>query len=1176
MRNSITYVSDNLYFLSHIKEILDERYKAGFPAIKEIIQNANDGRATRLDFGVIRGLQSRVAHPLLKGSALFFLNNGSFSHDDEKAIIRIGVDANAGDKSKIGKFGLGQKSIFHFCEAFFYMARSKDVPEGCGSLIDPWAEGDIDPDRPEWTQLSEDDFQSIETYFLQHDLIKTQNQYFLLWVPLRQPASDNRYIIENYQDADTIQSLFPEDMAVQIGQLLPSLRHLIEVHYWVQKTDQTLEKKFGVRITGISNQQLERCRYPQSEEESEEENSRNESHAEYDLKGSVLIDPIHKQLQFAGKERLVAPQFFSSLLESCHPFTPDLLGELQRSPHWTKRITINRRVEKNSVPDKAIPHCAAIFSRKKAVDDRRSKLTVQWAVFLPLSGQEQDQSDQEEFQEYKCTGDFDYTLLLHGYFFLDSGRRYIHSLKSIIANTIHPEVPKSTDMMNCQWNRLLATYGTLRLILPALNQFVVTYQLSNDEVLNLCKSLSQSTCCRGGSQQHVCAEYQWIYKLHPDQNEWILLDTNVRVLPLPLRELDWSAFPILRQISEQSYLTYVRYPNLRIKRPHDAWTETEVSDLIESLDPSVVLTNQQYLSYLLELLEISTVVDHILVQDKLENLVREGLQKIDIQHLEELGLLADLKKLIGLVSSKRRFKLEIRANDKAIKNILPELYKLSLGKLLVCTHIEPSDSPSGDHLDDPSASLLLTYLASLLQDSKESYQQVADSLIEQVLTPELAPRFLASKADLQIILGYNCKLKKNQSYSYKQLTQLYQQSSLYNTVGRLAPPDNLGKALQEAIFDRQIVLISFHKAKLLTKTPTLGAISKLDKDACRRLIENCPVLSNSLQRIHLIKELSLVGMTRELRYLLHGNRLKYNDASTKLFIVPSHGEETSEDNRVWEKTGRQILEKSSESWRLIDQELANQVLPNLWSTLGIVSLKADEVIDLIERDFKQQGANCFDTTELTDIECNSMLSQLYFSNKQALWKGLRLHKTESNQRVTIIENQTYLKISSEPSFTILKNLTTLVTLIQLNPDQRVQRAQVNWIQHWTPQTAIYLMLSQPFPQQYCSQIMAALEESLPLWKTLSPQEVELLETRLRTTAWLSTKLGTQSIRPIDVVKLPENFAKYEADILTLKIGYSETALDSSIQMYNAAYQWLSQQFKFYSSLNILSLILEKV
>ncbi|MDB9532719.1 hypothetical protein PN496_14400 [Nodularia spumigena CS-1038] len=123
--------------VNQIKSLLKERYKEGFPIIKEIIQNANDGEATRLDFGLVKGLGNQVSHPLLKCPALFFLNNGTFTREDAKAITYIGVDANAGNKGKIGKFGLGQKSIFHFCEAFFFIARSENIPEGCGRFLNP-------------------------------------------------------------------------------------------------------------------------------------------------------------------------------------------------------------------------------------------------------------------------------------------------------------------------------------------------------------------------------------------------------------------------------------------------------------------------------------------------------------------------------------------------------------------------------------------------------------------------------------------------------------------------------------------------------------------------------------------------------------------------------------------------------------------------------------------------------------------------------------------------------------------------------------------------------------------------------------------------------------------------------------------------------------------------------
>ena len=114
--------------INNIKTLLKERYKQGFPIIKEIIQNANDGQAKTLKFGISRGLigtaDNPVVHPLLKTPALFFLNDGVFKISDREAISCFGIDANAGDKGKIGKFGLGQKSIFHFCEAFFYIARS--------------------------------------------------------------------------------------------------------------------------------------------------------------------------------------------------------------------------------------------------------------------------------------------------------------------------------------------------------------------------------------------------------------------------------------------------------------------------------------------------------------------------------------------------------------------------------------------------------------------------------------------------------------------------------------------------------------------------------------------------------------------------------------------------------------------------------------------------------------------------------------------------------------------------------------------------------------------------------------------------------------------------------------------------------------------------------------------
>lgn len=934
------------------------------------------------------------------------------------------------------------------------------------------------------------------------------------------------------------------------------------------KADQTLERKFKVHLKGIDDQQLERCRYPQSEQES----SVSESSAEYELKGAVLISSSQNQLQFAGKERLVSPDVFSSLLDGSHSSAQDTLDILQRSAYWTKRMSINKRAEKNLVPDKAIPHCAVIFSRKKLTDSPQAKLTIQWAVFLPMSGQDQDQSEQEEFQEYKCTGDYDYTLLLHGYFFLDSGRRYIHSLKSIIADSVPPEVPTSIDKMNRQWNRLLATHGTLRLILPALHQFVATHKLSDAEVFNLCKLLNQSTTCNGHSRQHVCAEYQWIYRLHPHKDEWVLLNTNIRVLSLPTKAPNWSVFSALHQIAEQSCLTYSKFSNLRIERPNDTWTEIEVSNIIASLEASMIFTNRQHIDYLLEFLKISQAVDCVIVQDKIEKLIKQCFQVINVQQLQQPEILTSLKKLIQLIEPQRRFKLQkVQTSDETIKNILPELYKLNLKCLLVYAPFEPPSNPSGARLDDRSANFLLVYLTKLLQNPLGEYQQFADYMVEQVLTQESAPRLLAASPDLQIIRGYNYKEHRNQLYSYKELSELHQRSSLYSTSGLML--SRLAEALQEAISDRQIVLISSAKANVLAKDSVLRTISRCDSEGCRKLIKTRPDLAASEHRANLLKELAALKITEELRYLLHGNKAKYDVISTQLFVVSG---DTSPGSQVWEKIGRQVLEKSDESWRLINRDLANQILPDVQSSLGITELRAEAVVELIERDFEEQGADCLDTTGWSDVEYDELLWHLYSTDKQVLWKELKLHKAENNQRVSVVDSRTYLKIDLNRNSHCPKNLAALVTLIQLNPNPKIQKGQQAWIALWTPQTALYVMLSESSSYQYCSLIMETLEQAIPAWKTLPSQEVEVLEKQLRETAWLSTRSSTQGLPPNHIVKLPQNLVKYEASILALQSGHSETVLDSSIHKHKEAYQWLSQQFKVYDSLDILSLILGNV
>ncbi len=137
------YLQDPLQIINLIADNLRDRYESGFPVLKEIIQNVDDAgkdcEKLHLEFGYCGGLP-QATHQLLKGPALYFLNNGNFTDSDNRAIRSFGLNQKAAEQSAIGKFGLGMKSVFHFCEAFFYLAKNSE--KNYEVILNPWSGDD--------------------------------------------------------------------------------------------------------------------------------------------------------------------------------------------------------------------------------------------------------------------------------------------------------------------------------------------------------------------------------------------------------------------------------------------------------------------------------------------------------------------------------------------------------------------------------------------------------------------------------------------------------------------------------------------------------------------------------------------------------------------------------------------------------------------------------------------------------------------------------------------------------------------------------------------------------------------------------------------------------------------------------------------------------------------------
>jgi len=109
--------------IKQLRKILDQ-YPDDGQILKEVIQNAEDagtGGATRIVFFVdstSHGVQS-LHHPELKefqGPALYVYNDALFTEEDWRGVRTLYESIKETDPLKVGRFGLGFKSVFHMTD----------------------------------------------------------------------------------------------------------------------------------------------------------------------------------------------------------------------------------------------------------------------------------------------------------------------------------------------------------------------------------------------------------------------------------------------------------------------------------------------------------------------------------------------------------------------------------------------------------------------------------------------------------------------------------------------------------------------------------------------------------------------------------------------------------------------------------------------------------------------------------------------------------------------------------------------------------------------------------------------------------------------------------------------------------------------------------------------------
>jgi hypothetical protein len=418
-----------------IKNIIDEQYKEniekdfGMIILKELIQNANDASATSLYYGYHEGI-SDSENPLLQNPGLFFINDGDFKKSDLISINTMWDNSKGNNPNQIGKFGLGLKSVFHWCEAFFYFSsgisdsfKNEEAKKNYNDkfeIFNPWEptfdevelnenpQDDIKP-YPDWS-INSDDYKLIVSSL--YPLIEEMKPWFCIWIPLRTKKLEKKPAFKNFYPGDdrNFDKLFEDkNLLNDILSILPFMSKLKEISYW--RKNQSLHKIYSF-INEVS--------FPLIEE-----------------KKFKVLTPYFTNVLFNDKN------ISNVLISYMHENSTEIEALIQDSDFPKNE---------DGKPEKAFNQGAVSISIINE-SDKSGNIILDWCVFLPLS----------EKRYIKTIEKFTIHIKLHGWFFIDSGR-----------NTIDFGDENTELTIKQKWNRLIAQQNTIPQLIHVIVELIKT------------------------------------------------------------------------------------------------------------------------------------------------------------------------------------------------------------------------------------------------------------------------------------------------------------------------------------------------------------------------------------------------------------------------------------------------------------------------------------------------------------------------------------------------------------------------------------------------------------------------------------------------------------------------------------------------------------------------------
>ena len=859
--------------------------------------------------------------------------------------------------------------------------------------------------------------------------------------------------------SDALRFLEQPTLAHDVAEMLPLLQHLERVEHKGKSNG------FVLRLDG--------ARRPMGDPQFE---------------GRILLDDRRLVLTFSGRR-----------LES-----PDANGwfeKIKKREEWPRpryRDELGRECQRE---DKTSPEAAVLFC---AGHGNAIRSRLQWAVFLPLDKGREDL--------LAVHGERGHSLVLHGQFFVDTGRKEIDARECL--DRAPEDLGDAPDeaLLRKVWNQRLAQDVMLPLVLPALEHYAKRQELSDDECTALTKALSDSRWFRT-FRTHICRDTVWMRTLRSGTDpRWRLIAgesrSRLRPVPTPPRSAPhrpWNVFPKLAACNVTPYDAGA--PSLG--SAPSPWQEEELEILLSRTDGLFV--RPPAMDYLAEFLESCT--GRCLSAENLQSLLigalRNGLQTAG-QH-ERRQVATKACRLLEFVEPERRLALSSQLPDSILKN----LWDIDTPTLLIPRDLKPEQLGCAK----PDSRTLATWLRALDQalDSNdgEDVQQpilaVMQGLLE-TLPAEARGDFLRTNRELRVVRIRDARSGVEKPVSFEYLNRVRTAETLFHLAEGLGDKAmGIAPLLARAIPDAEVCLVRAPAYRAIFPDDETGGHvayqdipTASDGQACLAAVgrQSTGRVGGIAARRELLERANDPGADknarRGLRLLLHGSVDHRTDDTAKLWI--GRQAQHLAWNRLWAALHQ------NDQWSQVPDELAGAIPRNRWNDANIAEIDPQSLIDELRR--PDRGIEA--PQEFSVEERDEILSRI---EDEDLWRQLPLHTTVGGASVSTARDRVYLspwaRWCDDP-------LTRDATLIIPSPNPHVGRKQERWLRRLDDRARIEIALGSREPSRHWRSIMDALEA---IHKDTIDDDLRCM---LRSSAWLPTR--HEPVKPEDVIDLQTSLA----------------------------------------------------